>query len=357
MITLASNDTKCATIKSLCDTCGKAFPQLCVYMDANSEGIEAALTVLQAKAVKFVSNRQNSAVYKVTRCPKHVPANLPELPKNKRESVEALNAKMAGYDIGCPHCGNVYGNGVARAGILKPEEWYCRCGQCKKSYRPRRLTNEDMTLKEDFYRIMTKEKYLELRAQGITSDAKILSAVGLPYNSYIKFLTEAKKEWGIPGKRIGQENDNAQNLNDNPDPCNENGIPVNDNPDPVNEPQDGAIQAEPTGEGEIPDDTFPPLQPADDTEKTCEPVQPEAEEQAPDYVPMYPEPNPVISKLTINQAIELRIKLTEEVDCVNYIYSEATTDGVRTILDCHRKLCTKQLEAINNIFERIVITI
>ncbi len=83
--------------------------------------------------------------------------------------------------------------------------------------------------------------------------------------------------------------------------------------------------------------------PAATTEKTCE---------------LDPEPKlEHRQELNINQAIELRIKLTEEVECVNYVYSEATTDGVRTILDCHRKLCAQQLKRLNDIFERLTITI
>jgi len=63
---------------------------------------------------------------------------------------------------------------------------------------------KDMGTKEAFDKALTKEKYLELKSQGL-SDAKILAAVGLPYNGFINYITKAKKEWGISGIKVISE--------------------------------------------------------------------------------------------------------------------------------------------------------
>jgi|GEM_PF-2819870 len=71
---------------------------------------------------------------------------------------------------------------MARHCIAVPEHW-------KEA--------EEMSL-EEFKTTLTKEKYLELKRQGL-SDKKILESVGLKYTNNQKFLTDAKKEWGVAG--------------------------------------------------------------------------------------------------------------------------------------------------------------
>lgn len=339
-IVLAAKETRSDQIKSLCDTCGKAFPQLCVYMDANSEGIEAALDVLKAKAVKFVSNRQKSAVYKVTECPQHLPADMPEIPKNKRESVEALNAKMAGYDIGCPHCGNVYGNGVARTGVLKVEEWFCRCGQCKKSYRPRRLII-DMTLKDDFAKALTKEKYLEMKERGL-SDAQILKELDLPYNAFVGILCMAKKAWGIPGKPVAQRK-GQEPQQPEPEP-----VPV--------EPQQPESEPAPEPVSVEPEPAKPETLPNDPAADNYDPRQPIA-----DWTPEQPRPEHH-QELSLIDAIKLKDQLAADVECADYLIDPETiavdvTAGIKLVLEAYRCECAAKLKKLDDVLSRITVTI
>jgi transcription elongation factor Elf1 len=107
------------------------------------------------------------------------------------------------YDISCPRCGGV--NSVRVTGSYEhpqsPHKWYCRCDRCERSFTLKeKQESDEVGLQDDFDRTLTKEKYLELRAQGITSDAKILQAVELPYNSFINCLTKAKENMGHTGE-------------------------------------------------------------------------------------------------------------------------------------------------------------
>lgn len=190
--------------KSLCESCNNAVPQMCPFIKA-AGNYEAVLEKMGAEAVKtgYDSNKNKAPYYKVVRCPMSKPGSLPKMAEAKHEAESGPPEAVAKrYDLSCPMCGEVKGVRIAWAKYLEPELWYCRCDRCKHGFKPRKRGCENVTLRDDFYKVMTKEKYLGLRAQGITSDAKVLAAVELPYNSFIKFLTEAKKKWGVSGKSV-----------------------------------------------------------------------------------------------------------------------------------------------------------
>ena len=66
-------------------------------------------------------------------------------------------------------------------------------------------------------------------------------------------------------------------------------------------------------------------------------------------------------ELSINEAIKLRIKLEEEVECADYLFAHETpldiTAGVKLVLEAHRCECATKLKRLEDILGRITITI
>ena len=71
----------------------------------------------------------------------------------------------------------------------------------KPQYGIPRKEAENVASWEEFNEKLTKDVYMELKKQGL-SDAKILEAAGLNYNTYINYLTKAKKDWGLAGLNL-----------------------------------------------------------------------------------------------------------------------------------------------------------
>jgi hypothetical protein len=202
---------------------------------------EASLSAMGATATKHIltaANGGNVPVYRVTDCPKHDLGGLPRMAEVKREPVIPPEAKKK-YDLSCPHCGNTAGIKIAWNKVLRPEEWYCRCGACNKSFKPRKrglvvVESAPVKTKEDeipdenkgkrgkpyskkgpcqnrvkFDAAITKEAYLDGVGRGL-SDYKILKEVGLSYHTYKKYLNRSKRDWGLGEdfniKRKGTEN-------------------------------------------------------------------------------------------------------------------------------------------------------
>ncbi|NLI11160.1 MAG: hypothetical protein GX425_00710 [Peptococcaceae bacterium] len=141
MVQPATEKLKHTSRETLCDTCKNAVPQLCVYMRSKPKDAEAALAAMGVERNKYTWTHASCGVYRVTSCPKYVPGALPRMAEGRpapRRETELLDKISAGYDFSCPHCGGISGVKVARISLLKPEDWYCRCSNCVKSFRPRK---------------------------------------------------------------------------------------------------------------------------------------------------------------------------------------------------------------------------
>lgn len=300
---LAQEKATSETPVSLCESCSNAVPQRCLFM--RSEDAETALDAMGAKADAYVYSYEKSAVYRVTDCPKHIPGELPPLTEEK-------------YNLSCPYCGSVNSVKVAWTGVLPPEEWYCRCGQCNKSFRPKKREVKDMqigsadnvlnpgeiqnqepnkkqpelekqpepqkTRREIILEKITQEAYEKHKNDGL-SDEQILEFYKLPLN-WKDALVKIKRGWGINGPWSG----NRQ-------------------------------QKEPKAEAH--------------TENTP-------------------------GTLTISEAIELHDELEEEVECLDYLLTSvpvSLTKGIKLLLDERRCEMARKLHRIHEVFEETKVAI
>lgn len=313
---------------SLCESCSNAVPQLCLFI--RSKDAEKALTAMGGvEAVKYSSRRQQSAVYRVTACPKHVPGELPPITEKK-------------YNLSCPYCGSVNSVKVAWTGALPPEEWYCRCTKCKKSFRPKKKevdktmdtvnenaescnnsadlfntepggvqdqepANEKLpdfrkTRKQIILEKLDKDGYLKLKEKGL-SDEAVLEEIGINI-SWKDALVSLKRKWGLVGQF------NKYDLRKS-------------KPDPEKNP-------------------------AADDGATADNVKIEHHQE-----------------LNINDAIKRRDFLAEEVECADrllnpdgdYYASVTLTHGIKLLLDGHRCICAQELKRIRDVFETVKVAI
>jgi transcription elongation factor Elf1 len=179
--------------ESLCFSCESATPLHCRFINANKDQAESVLREIGAKAIAKETT-QTGTVYCIISCPEHRPGDLPSTTEDKH----------AKYNFSCPVCGSKNIK-IAKAYNLSIREWYCRCISCGNSFNPRKKEGVEMSLEQQFDQVLSKEKYLKLKQQGL-SDANILKEVGLNHNAFIAIVTRKKKEWGISGLKVPQKN-------------------------------------------------------------------------------------------------------------------------------------------------------
>lgn len=288
--------------ESLCETCANAVPQLCGFIQNNEP--EEALAALGAAAVKTkISQTKCDTIYKVTNCPVYIPGDLPAL----TESKKARSPRRSDYDLDCPQCGA--GENIRVAGMkemsLSPLYWFCHCGICGKTYNPRKKKEDKMQNEVDILRnentdLCNENAILGENPEDLCNSARPKTRLEearekLSYEEYQKL----KKQY-LSDKQIGQM------FNIRPTVL-------------VDLKKEWGVKIEPI-------------------------IQRKKEE-----------PAPVVSRLTIAQAIDLYDELEEDMDGLNHILAQSEqvgfSDRLIKLFTWHRdnyQVCRDRLHQVFN---------
>lgn len=216
------------------------------------------------------------------------------------------------YNLSCPQCGGM--NGIRVAGTYEhpknPQNWFCHCTACKKSFNPRpKKEDSDVGTAEQ---TLPKDKYAEMMGKGMT-DHMIANSMGLKLSSVKKL----KRKYGltVPG-RVGR-------------PKKEGDVKM----PPYETHPEGKSNSGQVDNSELMDktETLDPVY--------CGPEEPE--------------------KLSISKLIDLREMLNTEIECLEKVDTRINgiqlSPGVKSLITNHWDECQDKLDWINKVFDETTI--
>lgn len=196
-------EAKYIASRTLCDSCSLATSSLCIFMQASVGEAEQALVDMGADAI--ATPREGTRLLKVIACPLHKQGRLPSLHGGARKKIRISSEIVRKYDLSCPECGSARNVKVAGAREMpcSPQDWYCRCTSCNKSFRPRKREEKSMEVyqspKKNTLEVarekLTRDDYIRLKNKGLT-DKEIAAKINVDHNTIYRL----KKEWGLVGQ-------------------------------------------------------------------------------------------------------------------------------------------------------------